>query len=357
MAWFNYASDVPNPNINKFTSAFLPHELSTARAALGRTVVVSHQRGRDAPVHERSGHADLAVEHQRRKEDPGRCLPRRASPSASALWAFDMLSGGQSAPVANNLNLLTNDTDRQAYIMNVLTPLVTALKGYHGLYSWEIFNEPEGMTTQNGWTTGNGAPAGGQEVDESVIQGRRPTGLPTLIHTADPNALVTVGAWTFLANSPVVGTNYYSDAALTAAGGRSKGTLDYYQVHYYDNWGSPGAAEKVSPFQNAVSHWGLTDGPKPVVIGDFWDIDTYANGTSATISSANLYTTLYTNNYSGAWAWQYANADNPGPADYPTNGEQTSWGPLMHGRRSKTFIMRTSRPSSAIDERYGKAGH
>jgi hypothetical protein len=235
-----------------------------------------------------------------------------------------MLSGGQNAPITDNENLLENDTDRQAYITNVLTPLVTALQGYHGLYSWEIFNEPEGMTTQNGWTTGSG----GVEIDESYIQ-KTVNWFADAIHTADPNALVTNGAWTFIANENANGkTNFYSDAALIAAGGRAKGTLDYYQVHYYDNWGSPGGAESVSPFEYPSTHWGLTDG-KPIVIGEFWDIDTYSNGTSTTISSADLYTTLYTNGYNGAWAWQYANPDNPGPSDYPNNSEQTDWGPLM----------------------------
>jgi hypothetical protein len=241
-----------------------------------------------------------------------------------SLWGFDMLDGGQNAPLADNLNLLTNDTNRQAYITNVLTPLVTALKGYHGLYSWEVFNEPEGMTTENGWTTGSG----GEEVAESVIQ-KNVNWLADAIHTADPGALVTNGAWTFIANSNVNGhTDDYSDSALIAAGGKAKGTLDFYQVHYYDNWGTPGGAESVSPFQNPASHWGLTDG-KPIVIGEFWAIDTYSTGTSVTIPSANLYTNLYNSGYAGAWAWQYANADNPGPADYPSNGEQTTWGTLM----------------------------
>jgi hypothetical protein len=319
VAWFNYASDVPSPNISKFTSLF-----TNVYNAGGRVVRWwFHTNGAVTPGYTSGQATPISTANI---NDVKSILDAAYAAGVAvniSLWAFDMLSGGQSAPIANNANLLTNDTDRQAYITNVLTPLVMALKGYHGLYSWEIFNEPEGMTTQNGWTTSGG----GMEIDESYIQ-KTTNWFADAIHTADPSALVTVGAWTFLAVSPTVGTNYYSDSALVAAGGRAKGTLDYYQVHYYDNWGSPGGAEKVSPFQNNLSHWGLTDG-KPVVIGEFWDIDTYASGTSTTLKSADLYTTLYTNQYSGAWAWQYANADNPGPADYPSNGEQTTWGPLM----------------------------
>jgi hypothetical protein len=53
---------------------------------------------------------------------------------------------------ANNKALLTQDNLRQSYADNYLTPLVTALKGTPGLYSYEIFNEPEGMLS-TGWVT------------------------------------------------------------------------------------------------------------------------------------------------------------------------------------------------------------
>lgn len=339
VAWFDYASDVPLQSgppstISEFNSLY-----TNVYNAGGRIVRWwFHTNGAVTPGYTNGQATPIS---QSNIDDVKSILDAAYAAGMAvniSLWAFDMLSGGQNAPVADNLQLLTDDTARQAYITNVLTPLVTALKGYHGLYSWEIFNEPEGMTPPspngNGWTTcassnpNCGAPAGGESVSEAVIQ-ENVNWFADAIHNADPNALVTVGAWTFIANSNVNGwTNFYSDAALMAAGGRSKGTLDYYEVHYYDNWGSPGGAESVSPFQYPASHWGLTDG-KPIVIGEFWDIDTYDNGTSTIIPSANLYTTLYTNGYAGAWAWQYANPDNPGPADYPNNSEQTTWGPLM----------------------------
>jgi len=51
------------------------------------------------------------------------------------------------------------------------------------------------------------------------------------------------------------------------------------------------------------------------VIGEFW--------TDATdgVAAADLYTTLYSNGYAGAWAWQYVSADNPPPVD----GTVTTW--------------------------------
>ena len=96
---------------------------------------------------------------------------------------------------------------------------------------------------------------------------------------------------------------------MTGAGGQASGTLDFYEVHYYNTWNG---ANVQPPFLNNVSHWNLD---KPVVVGEFW------TDTTDGVAAANLYTTLYTNGYAGAWAWQYANSDNPGPAD----GTSTKW--------------------------------
>jgi len=222
-----------------------------------------------------------------------------------------MLQGSESIPadtLANNYALLTQDANRQAYIDNVLTPLVTALAGHHGLYAWEIFNEAEGMTTQHGWTT-SGDGGTGMRVDESIIQ-KSVNWFADAIHTADPSALalVTTGAWQFTVNATGVGgfTNDYSNAALLAAGGddggaagRPKGTLDFYEDHWYDNWSG---AATVCPFTHPATYWQLD---KPIVIGEFWPID------SEGVAAADLYTTLDTSGYGGGWAWQYANSDGP----------------------------------------------
>jgi hypothetical protein len=200
-----------------------------------------------------------------------------------SLWSFDMLKSG---PVAENLALLTQDSNRQAYIDNVLTPLVAATKGHPALYSWEIFNEAEGMTNENGWTD--------TTIPESDVQ-KCVNWFADAIHTADPAVAVTTGAWTFKVTSTVGrNKNDYADETLRSVGGRANGTLDFYEVHYYDNYVG---SEVISPFVHPAAYWGLD---KPIVIGEFLAIDT--NG----IKAADLYTTLFDNGYAGAWAWQYS---------------------------------------------------
>ena len=225
-----------------------------------------------------------------------------------SLWSFDMLDatstddaeGISATTLANNKNLLTLDANRTAYIANVLTPLATALKGYHGLYSYEIFNEAEGMAsdvTNAGWAE--------SKVPEANIQ-RTVNWFASAIHDADPSVLVTTAAWTFQACDDRAGaTNYYSDAALQAAGGKTNGTLDYYEVHYYSNDGTGN-----SPFVNKASFWDLD---KPVLMGEF-----YALATDG-VAADNIYTTLFGNGYKGAWAWEYtASSGNAADSQWPS---------------------------------------
>jgi hypothetical protein len=189
---------------------------------------------------------------------------------------------------------------------------VDALKGHKALYAWEVFNEPEGMTIQNGWTPM------ADRIDERFVQ-RTVNWLADAIHATDPAVSVTSSAWTFIANSKVGSyQNFYSDEALRAAGGKANGVLDFYQVHYYDNWGSNN--EVVSPFKHPASYWNVD---KPIVIGEFWAIDT--NG----IKANDLYTTLYDGGYAGAWAWQYASNDN---------ATETKW-PVMRAPMSALFTV------------------
>ncbi|MEO6601817.1 MAG: cellulase family glycosylhydrolase [Polyangiaceae bacterium] len=304
VAWINFANDIPNPDITKFTALF-----KNVKAAGGSAVRWwFHTTGMTTPGYDVSGNANPISAAN--IADVKKILDAASAQGVGvviSIWSFGMLDSGQTSNatvLANNKLLLENDTNRQAYIDNVLTPLVTALKGYPGLFSWEIFNEPEGMSSDNGgWTNPSGSRTATVNLQKTV------NWFTSAIHNADPTALVTNGANNFSTLSPTKGKNIWSDTALVAAGSKANGVLDFYEVHYYNGWNG---ANAFSPFLHPVSYWGLD---KKVVIGEFWTDVTDG------VAAADLYTNLFSSDYSGGWAWQYVSPDNPGP----TTGATTIW--------------------------------
>ncbi|WP_117881618.1 T9SS type A sorting domain-containing protein [Aureibaculum luteum] len=216
-----------------------------------------------------------------------------------SLFSFDMLQDPTAKSWTDinydgNLAFLKSSTNVQSYIDNALTPMVNGLKDHPALMSWEIFNEPEGMTSEFGWT-----PVRISMADVQMVVNK----LAGAIHDADSEALVTNGTWSMLANtdknvsSNVNQKNYYSDAALIAAGGSDNGTLDFYQVHYYD-WQS----SSISPFHHPASYWELD---KPVMVGEFHAAEAESLMTGFGYPINATYDYLYDNGYFGAWGWQY----------------------------------------------------
>jgi len=310
VAWFKFASDIPGPQIPKFTELF-----KNVKAAGGSAVRWwFHTNGMFTPGYDGSGKAKPISSDN--IADLKKILDAAHAEGVGvviSLWSFGMLDSGQTTDAtvrANNKLLLENDTNRQAYIDNVLTPMVTALKGYPGLFAWEIFNEPEGMTSDNGgWTSNNCSGAAATCSTATVNLQKTVNWFTSAIHAADPAVLVTNGANNFSTLSPTHGKNLWSDSALTNAGSKANGTLDFYEVHYYNTYSGASAN---SPFLHPQSYWGLD---KKVVIGEFWTDSTDG------VAAADLYTNLYGNEYAGAWAWQYANVDGQPPAD----GAMTIW--------------------------------
>lgn len=281
VAWVNFAGDVPNPQTATFTKIF--QDTYNAGGRVARWWF--HTNGTVTPGYNSDG---TVKKIQQSHIDGVKAILAAANAVGIgvvvSLWSFDMAQDNASTAAPNNKNLMIQDSIRQSYIDNYLTDLVKGLKGTPGLYAYEIFNEPEGMST-TGWATQ-------WKIDISYIQ-KAVNQWTAAIKAADPTIPVTNGSQTMDYRSK------YSDSALVAAGGKATGTLDFYQVHYYQVNGSGN-----NIFANPRSFWGLTD--KKLVIGEF---AAYANDT-APVAVADSFTYLFTNGYDGAWAWSYTEGNS-----------------------------------------------
>jgi hypothetical protein len=268
------------------------------------------------------------------------------------LWGFGMQTATLDTAVLRRNKLLLTDTSfTNTYIRNCLIPMVTALKGHPAILAWEIFNEPEGMSTEFGWS-------GYQRVQMKYIQ-QVVNLCAGAIHRTDPSAKVTNGAVTVASLTDVVlakaaneslnlakmsmtakqdleswfnhkyhlaltadqivpqlqkltasSHNWYSDSRLIGVGGDPQGTLDFYSVHYYAQNGS-----NVSVITYPASHWNFD---KPVVVGEFHVTNTDF------IPKAQIYNTIYGNGYAGALAWSWSDNAVTSPPDMLT-GMQSIW--------------------------------
>jgi hypothetical protein len=198
---------------------------------------------------------------------------------------FMIAQSGNS--IDNNRKLLTTEDGLKAYIDKALVPLVVAIGKDPNLLCWEIANEPEGMVESIGWTSSRIA-----KIDVQRFTNR----MAGAIHRAVPGALVSTGT------VQAAYLNWYTDAALKAAGADADGTLDFYMVHYY-GWNGP----TNSPFRKGAAAWSVD---KPLVVGEFasssWSPTTPSTSTMQDAESVDtLLENLYKNGYAGGLFWQY----------------------------------------------------
>ncbi len=191
-----------------------------------------------------------------------------------------------------NSKLFTDDGTK-AFIDNVLVPVVKGIGNHNALMTWEVFNEPEGMTNV-GWTA--------KKLDKAVLQ-KFTNKVAAAIHTTNPELLVSTGSVN------IQYQEWWNDANLIAAGGEANGTLDFFQTHYYPYY----QGDAVSPFVNTAAEMQVKYkyDAKPMIIGEFpasgWKGDTYTASMAAKtqVSTVDAYKFAYESGYAGALAWQY----------------------------------------------------
>lgn len=202
------------------------------------------------------------------------------------------LYAGEKLDITANEKLF-EDEGTAAFITNVLTPVVKAIGNHNALMTWEVFNEPEGMTSV-GWTT--------KKLDKSVLQ-KFTNKIAAAIHTTNPELLVSTGSVNIQYQS------WWNDSELIAAGGEANGTLDFFQTHYYPYYQN----DAVSPFVNTAAQMATTYkyDSKPMIIGEFpasgWAGTTFTSSMAAKtqITTEECYRKAFDGGYAGALAWQY----------------------------------------------------
>jgi hypothetical protein len=297
LAWINFGADLTRFDEEKFNQA-----LEDVALAGGNTIRWwIHVNGSQNPVWDGdmvSGMPEGSIDVLEHALD---IAAEKNIGLILCLWSFDMLQRQTGVDRNRNKRFLESPVLIKSYIDNALVPMVKQLKNHPALIAWEVFNEPEGMLSAGGWTP--------TKVDMPVIQ-RFVNLVAGAIHRTDPFAKVTNGTVRASMITEIDGlANYYSDERLIEAGGDKRGTLDFYQFHYYPSQ----AGETLSPFHNPASHWQLD---KPVLIGEFpaKGIRPIGKGfqPKTELTTEEAYRYAFDNGYAGALSWTWTNHDGFG---------------------------------------------
>ena len=298
LAWSDYNSDVGDSPLNE--NAWRKAVEGT-RAAGGNAIRwwlfnnMSQSPEIDQSTHLVSGLKENTIANMKKALDIAEEYGVMVS---MCLFSHNLMEPNQWGLYSEKLDITANeklfeDEGTAAFITNVLNPVVKAIGNHNALMTWEVFNEPEGMTSV-GWTT--------KKLDKAVLQ-KFTNKIAAAIHTANPELLVSTGSVNIQYQS------WWNDSELIAAGGESNGTLDFFQTHYYPYYQN----DDVSPFMNTAAQMAAKYNydSKPMIIGEFpasgWAGKTYTSSMAAKteITTEECYRKAFDGGYAGALAWQY----------------------------------------------------
>ena len=251
-AWVNFANDVPNPNMTAFQTMFRNTQMAGGRIVRWWF----HTNGTVTPGYNGSGMANpLSQAGDHRPDQPAQPGQHQRREAGDQLVVVRHVAGRpEHLDHAAQQQPQPADDGRQPTGVHRQRAHADGERG-QGEPGPLLVGDLQRAGRHDNRSTAGPAINGGMEVDRMYIY-RTINWLAAAIHTADPSARVTSGAWTFQVSSTrnfSGGGHFYSNSSLMAAGGKANGTMDFYEVHYY---GANGA--QFSPF---------LDGRNPDVLG------------------------------------------------------------------------------------------
>lgn len=213
-------------------------------------------------------------------------------------------------------DLISDKSKSKSYIDNALVPMLNVLKDSPHVVI-EVINEPE-------WCM-KGSCNTKECVSVHDMQ-RFASMVAEAVHT-HTSLKVTVGSASLKWSTNLPGggqANYWNDTALKASYPQGdKGTLDFYNVHYYDWMYNPSYG--YDPCRLKAAAWGLD---KPVVVAEL-------PASSTHYTAAKMLSCAQANGFAGDLFWAYNDPSFPiGPAlsalkDYTAAHHDTTYSALL----------------------------